>query len=244
MQISLSPGMWLPVIRTQPDGDRSVAITIDDAPMPDSLPAMLDSLDQFSAKATFFMSGCRAVLAPELVEETVRRGHAVYAHGWDHVRLDREKPERLIIDFDRCENLIARYRPTPQAYLVRMPYNGGYRKIGIHRSIRRWMPDAQIAHWRLSTEDHLISPRCQTADQVKDLCQAEAARVVASPVIAGSIVLMHDQPINERPNGHLKGPVTVALLQALLGEIQAAGLTADILRPHAGQSLFSRFVLP
>ena len=35
----------------------TVAITVDDAPMPDTMPAMLDLLDRFDAKATFFMSG-------------------------------------------------------------------------------------------------------------------------------------------------------------------------------------------
>ena len=243
MQVSVSPGMWLPVLRTQPPGNDTVAITIDDAPMPDSLPAMLDVLDSHNAKATFFMSGCRAVLAEELVQETVRRGHAVYAHGWEHVRLDREKPERLIADFDRCETLLAKYRPTPSAYLVRMPYNGGYRKIAVHRAIRRWMPGSQIAHWRLSTEDHLISPRCASAAEVEAACRVEARRVVSSAAIKGAIVLMHDQPINERPNGHLKAAVTVALMEALLVELAAAKLRAGVLVPHASQSLLSRFFL-
>jgi peptidoglycan/xylan/chitin deacetylase (PgdA/CDA1 family) len=243
MQVSISPGMWLPVLRSQPPGDMSVAITIDDAPMPDSLPGMLDSLDEFGAKATFFMSGCRIVHAEELVQETVRRGHAVYAHGWDHVRLDKEKPDRLIVDFDRCENILAKYRPTPQPYLVRMPYNGGYRKISVHRSVRKWMPNSQIAHWRLSTEDHLISPRCSSAGDIEGLCRAEARRVVSSPRIHGAIILMHDQPINDRKNGDLKAMVTVTLLKELLTELHASGLVADVLHPHPSQRLMDRFVL-
>jgi peptidoglycan/xylan/chitin deacetylase (PgdA/CDA1 family) len=243
MQVSISPGLWLPVLRSQPEGDNSVAITIDDAPMPDSLPDMLDALDEFGAKATFFMSGCRAVHAEELVQETIRRGHAVYAHGWEHVRLDKDRPERLIIDFDRCETLLAKYRPTPFPYLVRMPYNGGYRKIRVHRSIRKWMPGSQIAHWRLSTEDHLISPRCTSAADVETLCREEARRVVSSPRIRGSIILMHDQPINNRANGELKPAVTTTLLRELLKEIRAANLVADVLHPHGGQRLLERFFL-
>ncbi|MGE5505458.1 MAG: polysaccharide deacetylase family protein [Actinomycetota bacterium] len=239
----LSPGMFLPVLYTQPAGDRSVAITVDDAPMPDSMPGMLDALDAFGAKATFFMSGCRAALAEELVAETVRRGHAVYAHGWEHIRLDRAGTHRLVADFDRCEALLAKYRPTPAPYLVRMPYNGGHRKVAVHRALAKWAPGCQIAHWRLSTEDHLIAPACISAAEVEARCRAEAVRVAASPDIEGAVILMHDQPINERPGGELKPAVTVALMRELVAALAARGVAMTTLKPDPHPPSWRRWVL-
>jgi peptidoglycan/xylan/chitin deacetylase (PgdA/CDA1 family) len=229
-------------MRRLPDAG-TVAVTVDDAPMPDTMPAMLDLLDQYSAKATFFMSGCRAVAVPELVADTVRRGHAVYAHGWDHVRLDREPPERLITDMERCEALLARHRPTPFPYLVRLPYNGGWRNASVHRTLARWKPGCQVVHWGPSTEDHLISPRCAAAADVEPECRREVERLLADPRLPGGIVLMHDQPINERPGGEFKPAVTVTLMKLLLEGLSRAGLRCIALPAAAPTDWWRRFVL-
>jgi peptidoglycan/xylan/chitin deacetylase (PgdA/CDA1 family) len=221
----------------------TVAITVDDAPMPDSMPAMLDLLDRFDAKATFFMSGCRAVTAESIVAETVRRGHAVYAHGWDHVRLDREGPQRLLADMERCEELLARYRPTPDPYLVRLPYNGGWRSARVHRTLARWRPGCAVVHWGPSTEDHLISTRCTTAADVEPQCRREVERLMADPRLPGGVVLMHDQPINERPGGEFKPAVTVTLMRLLLEAVTARGLKPVVLPAPLPQEWWRRFAL-
>lgn len=243
MGISWSLGCWLPVLRTLPEGEGAVAITVDDAPMPDTMPAMLDLLDHFGAKATFFMSGCRAVLAEELVAETVRRGHAVWAHGWDHIRLDRAGTDRLIADMDRCEALLAKYRPTPAPYLVRLPYNGGYRNAGVHRALARWQPGCQFLHWGPSTEDHLISTRCQRPEDVEPQCRKEVDRILADPRLPGSIVLMHDQPINDRPGAQFKPAVTIELMRQMLDGFSKRGFRMVAAQPAGPQPLWSRFAL-
>ncbi|RAU21876.1 polysaccharide deacetylase family protein [Paramagnetospirillum kuznetsovii] len=221
----------------------SVAITVDDAPMPDSMPEMLDLLDRFGAKATFFMSGCRAVAADDLVAETVRRGHAVYAHGWDHIRLDREAPERLTEDMARCEALLARHRPTPSPYLVRLPYNGGWRNARVHRTLAAWQPGCAVVHWSLSTEDHMISTRCAKPEDVESECRREVERLMSDPRLPGGIILMHDQPINERPGHAFKPAVTVTLMRLLLEGLAAKGLRSVILPAPPPQAWWRRFAL-
>jgi peptidoglycan/xylan/chitin deacetylase (PgdA/CDA1 family) len=229
-------------MRQLPDAG-TVAITVDDAPMPDTMPAMLDLLDRHSAKATFFMSGCRAVAVPELVAETVRRGHAVYAHGWDHVRLDREGPQRLIADMERCEALLAKHRPTPDPYLVRLPYNGGWRNDRIHRTLAGWRPGCQMVHWGPSTEDHMISPRCTRPEDVEPECRREVERLLADPRLPGGVILMHDQPINERPGGQFKPAVTITLMRLLLEGLGRAGLASVVLPAAAPTDWWRRFAL-
>jgi len=221
----------------------TVAITIDDAPMPDTVPAMLDLLDRFDAKATFFLSGCRAVNTPDLVAEMARRGHALYAHGWDHIRLDREPVARLIDDMTRCEALLAPLRPTPTPYLVRLPYNGGWRNPRVHRALARWQPGCVVTHWDLSTEDHLISTRCQSAEDVAPACATEVNRLLDDPRLPGGIVLMHDQPINQRPGAAFKPAVTVTLLAGLLEGLAQRNLRAVALSPPPPQSAWQRFIL-
>ncbi|MBC7928900.1 MAG: polysaccharide deacetylase family protein [Bryobacteraceae bacterium] len=64
-------------------GDRSVramALTFDDGPDPIYTPAVLDLLDTFQVKATFFLVGERARKYPNVVEEIRRRGHEIGNH--------------------------------------------------------------------------------------------------------------------------------------------------------------------
>lgn len=61
-----------------------VAITIDDGPDPAVTPAVLDLLDRYAAKATFFCVGEKARLYPDLCREIIARGHAVENHSMRH----------------------------------------------------------------------------------------------------------------------------------------------------------------
>ena len=221
----------------------SVAITIDDSPMPDSTPALLDLLDRFGAKATFFMSGCRAVSHGDLVAEVVRRGHAVYAHGWDHVRLDREPSSRLQDDMERCEALLAVHRPTPHPYLVRLPYNGGRRSARIHRALAQWKPGCALVHWGPSTEDHMTPTRCKTADDVEIECRRDVDRLPADPRLPGGILLMHDQPINDRPGAEFKPATTITMARLLLEGLSQRGLRCITLPPPPPAAWWQRFIL-
>ncbi|MBC7952373.1 MAG: polysaccharide deacetylase family protein [Rhodospirillaceae bacterium] len=243
MRVSWSLGHWVPVLRRLPQAGRVIALTIDDAPTPDATPAMLDLLDRFQAKATFFLSGCRAEPQLDLVEDIIRRGHQVYAHGWDHVRLDKAGPARLIADMERCEALLARFRPTPHPYIVRLPQNGGYRNGVVHRALARWQPGCQFAHWGASTEDHLISPRCTRPEDVEPECRKEVERLLAAPHLPGAIVLMHDQPINERPGAEYKAAVSVTLTRLLLEGLSAGGYSFAPIAPLPAQPWWSRFIL-
>ena len=76
---SLGPNwMQLPVAEGQ------IAITIDDGPDPQVTPQVLDVLDRYGARASFFCIGEQARRHPELCREIVRRGHAVENHSQNH----------------------------------------------------------------------------------------------------------------------------------------------------------------
>jgi peptidoglycan/xylan/chitin deacetylase (PgdA/CDA1 family) len=225
------------------DDPACVAITIDDAPMPDTVPEMLALFARFDAHGTFFVSGCRAADHPDLLAAIIAGGHAVYAHGWDHVRLDRQPPARLVDDMTRCEALLARHRPTPEPYLVRLPYNGGWRSARVHRTLAGWRPGCAVVHWGPSTEDHMIPTRCADTADVEPECRREVDRLLADPRLPGGIVLMHDQPINERPGAAFKPAVTLALLRLLLDGVTARGLRPVVLPPPPPQPAWRRFLL-
>lgn len=61
-----------------------VAMTIDDGPDSVVTPQVLEILDRYSAKATFFCIGDKAAQYPDLCREIVRRGHTVENHSQRH----------------------------------------------------------------------------------------------------------------------------------------------------------------
>lgn len=64
----------------------SLALTFDDGPDPCWTPALLDTLRQTGARATFFPITARAVEHPALIARMVAEGHAVGLHCGEHLR--------------------------------------------------------------------------------------------------------------------------------------------------------------
>lgn len=73
-------------IPSRKGGRKRVFLTFDDGPIPEVTPWVLDVLDRFGVKATFFMVGQNVERHPELLEEMVRRGHAVGNHTLHHLK--------------------------------------------------------------------------------------------------------------------------------------------------------------
>jgi peptidoglycan/xylan/chitin deacetylase (PgdA/CDA1 family) len=61
-----------------------IALTIDDGPDPEVTPRVLDLLDRYDARATFFCIGDAARRYPHYVEAIVAQGHAVENHTQRH----------------------------------------------------------------------------------------------------------------------------------------------------------------
>jgi polysaccharide deacetylase family protein (PEP-CTERM system associated) len=57
--------------------------------LPYGMNPLLDLLDEFNVKATFFWLTSHALEYPELLKETIRRGHEIGSHGNDHLPLSQ-----------------------------------------------------------------------------------------------------------------------------------------------------------
>lgn len=67
---------------------------------------ILDMLDSFSIKATFFILGWVAERLPALAKEIHRRGHEIACHGYGHQLIYAIGPERFRADIRRSKALL------------------------------------------------------------------------------------------------------------------------------------------
>lgn len=65
--------------------EKSVYLTFDDGPIPESTPQILDILRQHGVKATFFMVGDNARRYPYLLNQIVGEGHRLGNHTFHHL---------------------------------------------------------------------------------------------------------------------------------------------------------------
>ena len=98
---------YAPVLSRLDASRDAVWLTIDDGPGPDT-EAVLDLLDRYQARATFFVVGERAQAHPHLVQEILRRGHSLGNHSHTHpqTRFWRLGPAAIGAEIGRCQQAL------------------------------------------------------------------------------------------------------------------------------------------
>ena len=85
---------------------RVVYLTFDDGPIPEQTPWVLDILDRYGIKATFFMVGDNVRRNPDLLAEVRRRGHSVGNHTMHHLQGMKVTARRYLRDVSEADALI------------------------------------------------------------------------------------------------------------------------------------------
>ena len=133
--LALQPGVRLvfapkdniPVYSVKTEG-KQVAITFDAAWGTDKTFALLDILDQYHVKATFFVTGMWAKKNADVLAEIARRGHEIGSHGYTHKDLTTLPEKDVIDELTRTADVIEQatgHRPTA----FRAPYGAWNAKL-------------------------------------------------------------------------------------------------------------------
>ncbi len=203
-------GRALPVVLRQ-DGCDGVALTFDDGPHPQGTPAILETLREASASATFFLAGEQVLRRPALVAEIVAAGHRVELHCHRHRNQLRLTPRQLLEDAERARAAIE--EAGGQAVSDYRPPYGIFSAAGL-RAVRRrgWRP----VLWSRWGSDWRRRARAESI----------AARAT-DRIAAGDIVLLHDADYYSAPGSWVR---TAAALPIVLEELERRGLKSMLLR--------------
>ena len=174
-------------------------------------PQVLDILDRYQAKATFFCIGRQAEKYPELCREIVRRGHAIENHSLSHYwylslldpwSIHREVSEAQNVLGSICGESPKFFRPT-----------AGLRNPAL---------EPVLAHCNLklcSWSKRGFDTRVKNPDTV--------LKSLTRDLKGGDILLLHD---GHAAHDSGNKPVILEVLPRLLEEIAQAGLRSVTLR--------------
>ncbi len=178
---------------------KTIYLTFDDGPVPDNTLNILDILDRYNVKATFFCVGENVMKFPDLFKEILRRGHAVGNHTFNHIKGFDVSTRYYMNNIRKAE----RYIPSK---LVRPPY--GRIKPSQFKALKR--DGYTVVFWDVITRDYnrFLSPK-------------QVMRIIHWYSRSGSIVVFHDS-LKARKN-------TLAVLPEAIEYYQRKGYQFGVL---------------
>ena len=177
-----------------------IALTFDDGPHPRYTSEILDILDEYDIKATFFVVGENAGKYPELISREINCGHEIGNHTYSHANLKSSKTASIINELSKTQEVI--YEVEEYRTKLLRPPEGKY-STELKRVASKY--DYKIVLWTVDTRDWAHTP-------VSDICNN-----VIKNVKSGDIILFHDFISGDSP--------TPAALRLIIPKLLDMGFT-------------------
>ena len=152
-------------------GEKAIALTFDDGPS-GFTEELLDGLEQYDAKVSFFVIGSKAEKNPDIVERAYSAGHLVGNHTYSHVDFYKTSLSDIENDINKGADVIETITGERPLFL-RAPY-------GNANFIQLKLLDSFFVHWSSSTYDWFK----EDEEYIYKRIMKEAQD--------GAIILMHD----------------------------------------------------
>jgi len=154
------------------EAEPSVYITFDDGPHPTATPYILEQLDKYDAKATFFCIGKNVVLYSDVYKQTLEKGHTIGNHTHNHLNGWKNDNATYRANIDEATKYI-------DSHCFRPPY--GKIKRSQAKELAQSSPAWKIYMWNVLS-----------ADFDRSITPEKCLRNVLKNIEPGSIVIFHD----------------------------------------------------
>ena len=153
-----------------------IALTFDDGPHPFDTIKILNILDKYNVKATFFVIGQNAVNYRDALKEIVKRGHEIGNHTYTHTVIKSMSTSDIINEVESCREVI--YDISGENTVLFRPPEGLMAQVNSEDA--ELFEGYEVILWSVDTMDWSHnSPK-------------EIARYVSNKTKSGDIILMHD----------------------------------------------------
>jgi peptidoglycan-N-acetylglucosamine deacetylase len=158
------------------ESQKVIYLTFDDGPIPEVTEFVLEQLDIYNAKATFFCIGENIVKNPQIFEQLLKAEHSIGNHTHNHVRGWDVEDDFYVENFKKCQEML------PESTLFRPPYgrikkNQAKEILGTH----------QIVMWDVLSGDYSL-----------DISPENVLKKTIQHTENGSIILFHDSKKAEK----------------------------------------------
>ncbi len=103
--------------------EKKIYLTFDDGPIPEVTEFVLEQLNKYNAKATFFCIGENIKKHPAIFNKIVSENHAIGNHTMNHLKSWKNDIETYLNNVNDCEDIISkRYTYPGSEKLFRPPY--------------------------------------------------------------------------------------------------------------------------
>jgi peptidoglycan/xylan/chitin deacetylase (PgdA/CDA1 family) len=155
--------------------EKVLYLTFDDGPDREETPFVLEQLEKYNAKATFFCLGQNVVKQPQVYRWILSNGHSVGNHTFSHIDGWKSSNKKYFEDIKEASNLI-------YTKLFRPPYG--------HITWNQ-------VNWLKSNDYQLktILWNLLSADFDKNISKEKCLHNVIDNATKGSIILFHDSSI-------------------------------------------------
>lgn len=154
-----------------PDAD-SVYITFDDGPHPTATPYVLDELDKYGAKASFFCIGNNVKNNDAIYRDIINRGHTIGNHTHNHLNGWFTKTDNYIQNISKASEYI-------NSIIFRPPY--GKIKRGQANRLLHKNPSWKVYMWDILSGDFDTG-----------ITPEQCLKNVIENIEPGSIIVFHD----------------------------------------------------
>jgi peptidoglycan-N-acetylglucosamine deacetylase len=144
---------WLSAVQRHSDyirrfwHDHKVLLTFDDGPHPISTPRIINTLDKYGIKATFFVRGNRAERFPDVLRMAFDSGHRIGNHTYSHPNLTTLSHARIREEIQRTHDIISPFLTEKRVF--RPPH--GERNRRVDRIATELGYETML--WNVSTRD-------------------------------------------------------------------------------------------
>jgi peptidoglycan/xylan/chitin deacetylase (PgdA/CDA1 family) len=162
---------FLPQIICRPlqAGKKTVYLTFDDGPIPETTPYILDTLKKYGVKATFFCVGENVKKHPQLYAKILEEGHVVGNHTFNHLKGWKTPLNEYLENVKLCSEYVS-------SELFRPPY--GKMTLRQYSALKKKF---KLIFWDVLTPDYDANIPAQAC-----------LEIVKKKTRSGSILVFHD----------------------------------------------------
>lgn len=127
--------------------NKDVYLTFDDGPMPGATDYVLNQLEKYDAKGTFFMVGENVKKNPHVFKDVVNAGHSIGNHTYNHLSGWKYNQSEYLENVYKCDKIIEDTAGLKPAFF-RPPYGRINRK-----QVKSIYPTHSIVMWSILSGD-------------------------------------------------------------------------------------------